>query len=152
MKKVRDVINREVQTITRETLVGEIVSIMKEKRLGKLPVLDGDQIVGVVTRDDILVKQGKSPVPPVIAFWEIMIALPNSKGFKEKMKKFISFKAEDIMEKDFYTADIDADLEGVVSEMLDKGYNYALVLENEKLVGIVTKSCLLYTSDAADEL
>ena len=143
MKKVRDVINRDVQTITRETLVGEIVSIMKEKRLGKLPVLDEDQIVGVVTRDDILVKQGKSPVPPVIAFWEIMIALPNSKGFKEKMKKFISFKAEDIMEKDFYTADIDADLEGVVSEMLDKGYNYALVLENEKLVGIVTKSDLI---------
>ena len=143
MKKVRDVINREIQTIKRETLVGEIVSIMKEKRLGKLPVLDGDQIVGVVTRDDILVKQGKSPVPPVIAFWEIMIALPNSKGFKEKMKKFISFKAEDIMEKDFYTADIDADLEGVVSEMLDKGYNYALVLENEKLVGIVTKSDLI---------
>lgn len=143
MKKVRDVINRNVQTIARETLVGEIVSIMKEKRLGKLPVLDGDKIVGVVTRDDILVKQGKSPVPPVIAFWEIMIALPNSKGFKEKMKKFISFKAEDIMEKDFYTADIDADLEGVVSEMLDKGYNYALVLENEKLVGIVTKSDLI---------
>ena len=143
MKKVRDVINRDVQTITRETLVGEIVSIMKEKRLGKLPVLDGDKIVGVVTRDDILVKQGKSPVPPVIAFWEIMIALPNSKGFKEKMKKFISFKAEDIMEKDFYTADIDADLEGVVSEMLDKDYNYALVLENEKLVGIVTKSDLI---------
>ena len=143
MKKVRDVINREVQTITRETLVGEIVSIMKEKRLGKLPVLDGEKIVGVVTRDDILVKQGKSPVPPVIAFWEIMIALPNSKGFKEKMKKFISFKAEEIMEKDFYTADIDADLEGVVSEMLDKGYNYTLVLENEKLVGIVTKSDLI---------
>ena len=140
---IRDRINRDVQTITRETLVGEIVSIMKEKRLGKLPVLDGDKIVGVVTRDDILVKQGKSPVPPVIAFWEIMIALPNSKGFKEKMKKFISFKAEDIMEKDFYTADIDADLEGVVSEMLDKGYNYALVLENEKLVGIVTKSDLI---------
>lgn len=143
MKKVRDVINREIQTITRETLVGEIVSIMKEKRLGKLPVLDGDKIVGVVTRDDILVKQGKSPLPPVIAFWEIMIALPNSKGFKEKMKKFISFKAEDIMEKDFYTADIDADLEGIVSEMLDKGYNYTLVLENEKLVGIVTKSDLI---------
>ena len=143
MKKVRDVINSNVQRITRETLVGEIVSIMKEKRLGKLPVLDGDKIVGVVTRDDILVKQGKSPVPPVIAFWEIMIALPNSKGFKEKMKKFISFKAEDIMEKNFYTADIDADLEGVVSEMLDKDYNYALVLENEKLVGIVTKSDLI---------
>ena len=143
MKKVRDVINSNVQTITRETLVGEIVSRMKEKRLGKLPVLDGDKIVGVVTRDDILVKQGKSPVPPVIAFWEIMIALPNSKGFKEKMKKFISFKAEDIMEKNFYTADIDADLEGVVSEMLDKDYNYALVLENEKLVGIVTKSDLI---------
>ena len=27
--------------------------------------------------------------------------------------------------------------------MLDKGYNYTLVLENEKLVGIVTKSDLI---------
>lgn len=143
MKKVRNVFNPNIQTITRDTLVGDIVATMKEKRLGKLPVLDGDKVVGVVTRDDILVKQGKSPIPPVIAFWEIMIALPNSKGFKEKMKKFISFKAEDIMEKEFYTADIDADLEEVVSEMLDKGYSYALVMENEKLVGIVTKSDLI---------
>ncbi len=30
-----------------------------------------------------------------------------------------------------------------VLEMLDKDYNYALVLENEKLVGIVTKSDLI---------
>lgn len=143
MKRVRDVVNTNIQTITKDTLVGEIVSIMKEKKLGKLPVLDGDKIVGVVSRNDILVKQGKSPVPPVIAFWEIMIALPNSKGFKEKMKKFISFKAEDIMDKDFYTADIDDELEGVVTNMLDKSYNCVLVLENKKLVGIVTKSDLI---------
>lgn len=143
MKKVRDVVNTNIQTITKDTLVGDIVLIMKEKKLGKLPVLDGDKIVGVVSRNDILVKQGKSPVPPVIAFWEIMIALPNSKGFKEKMKKFISFKAEDIMDKDFYTADIDEDLEGVVTNMLDKSYNCVLVLENKKLVGIVTKSDLI---------
>lgn len=143
MKRVRDVVNTNIQTITKDTLVGEIVSIMKEKKLGKLPVLDGDKIVGVVSRNDILVKQGKSPVPPVIAFWEIMIALPNSKGFKEKMKKFISFKAEDIMDKDFYTADIDDELEGVVTNMLDKNYNCVLVLENKKLVGIVTKSDLI---------
>ena len=58
MKKVRDVINSNVQTITRETLVGEIVSIMKEKRLGKIPDLDGDKIVGVVKREDILIKLG----------------------------------------------------------------------------------------------
>lgn len=143
MKRVRDVVNTNIQTITKDTLVGEIVSIMKEKKLGKLPVLDEDKIVGVVSRNDILVKQGKSPVPPVIAFWEIMIALPNSKGFKEKMKKFISFKAEDIMDKDFYTADIDDELEGVVTNMLDKSYNCVLVLENKKLVGIVTKSDLI---------
>lgn len=143
MKRVRDVVNTNIQTITKDTLVGEIVSIMKEKKLGKLPVLDEDKIVGVVSRNDILVKQGKSPVPPVIAFWEIMIALPNSKGFKEKMKKFISFKAEDIMDKDFYTADIDDELEGVVTNMLDKNYNCVLVLENKKLVGIVTKSDLI---------
>lgn len=82
-------------------------------------------------------------MPPVIAFWEVMIALPNSKGYKESLKKFISFKVEDIMQKDFYTAELNDDLENVITNMLNKGYNYVLVMENEKLVGIVTKSDLI---------
>ncbi len=143
MKKVKDVYNRNVITIGKETLVGDIVFIMKNQGFGKLPVLDGDKVIGVVTREDILVKQGKTPLPPVIAFWEIMIALPNSKGYRENLKKFISYKAEDIMQKDFYTADIDDDLETVVTNMLNKEYNYVIVTEYKKLVGIVTKSDLI---------
>ena len=59
------------------------------------------------------------------------------------LKKFISFKVEDIMQKDFYAADLNDELEDVVTNMLNKGYNYVLVMENEKLVGIVTKSDLI---------
>ena len=47
------------------------------------------------------------------------------------------------MQKDFYGADLNDELEDVVTNMLNKGYNYVLVMENEKLVGIVTKSDLI---------
>ena len=47
------------------------------------------------------------------------------------------------MQKDFYAADLNDELEDVVTNMLNKGYNYVLVMENEKLVGIVTKSDLI---------
>lgn len=143
MKKVKDVYNKNIVTIGKDTHLGDIIFIMKNQGFGKLPVVDGDKVIGVVTREDILIKQGKTPLPSVIAFWEVMIALPNSKGYKESLKKFISFKVEDIMQKDFYTADLNDDLENVVTNMLNKGYNYVLVMENEKLVGIVTKSDLI---------
>ena len=67
----------------------------------------------------------------------------NPVSYTHLLKKFISFKVEDIMQKDFYTADLNDDLENVVTNMLNKGYNYVLVMENEKLVGIVTKSDLI---------
>lgn len=143
MKKVKDVYNKNIVTIGKDTLLGDIIFIMKNQGFGKLPVVDGDKVIGVVTREDILIKQGKTPLPPVIAFWEVMIAIPNSKGYKESLKKFISFKVEDIMQKDFYAADLNDDLENVVTNMLNKGYNYVIVMENEKLVGIVTKSDLI---------
>ena len=47
------------------------------------------------------------------------------------------------MSKVKMVSSLEDDLENVVTEMLDKKISYTLVLENEKLVGIVTKSDLI---------
>ena len=142
MKKVKDVVNRNLITVSPSSSFEEVINIMK-KGVGKVPVLENEKVVGIITRDDILVKEGKFPLPPVIAFWEVMITLPGNKEYQEKLNKFSSYKVEDIMSKVKMYSSLEDNLEDVVTEMLNKKISYTLVLENEKLVGIVTKSELI---------
>lgn len=142
MKKVKDVVNRNLITVSPSSSFEEVINIMK-KGVGKVPVLENEKVVGIITRDDILVKEGKFPLPPVIAFWEVMITLPGNKEYQEKLNKFSSYKVKDIMSKVKMYSSLEDNLEDVVTEMLNKKISYTLVLENEKLVGIVTKSDLI---------
>jgi len=52
--KVSDVMIREPYTITRETTLEKAAQIIYEKRIGCLPVVEDDKIVGILTVNDIL--------------------------------------------------------------------------------------------------
>ncbi|MHB9024415.1 MAG: CBS domain-containing protein [Armatimonadota bacterium] len=51
---VRAYMGRNVVTITPQTTLPEIERLMIERDIGRLPVLDGGQLVGIVTRSDVL--------------------------------------------------------------------------------------------------
>ena len=143
MKTVYDLMTKDVITIGKNTNLNEIIKIMKEKGVGKLPVVDNDEVVGVVTRDDLLISSEKAPMPPVIALNDLFWALTKNKTFKEKYEKFIAFEAQGFMRKRFLKVYKESSIENVITDILEKDYEFALVFENEKLVGILTKSDLI---------
>ena len=58
--QVQDIMTTRVLTVTSDTLVSEIASLMTDKKINRVPVVDDDQLVGIITRNDIvrcLVKQ-----------------------------------------------------------------------------------------------
>lgn len=50
----REIMNREVITARPELEAEEAAKIMLEKRIGALPIVDRGEIVGIVTRSDLL--------------------------------------------------------------------------------------------------
>ena len=144
MKKIKDVVNRKVVTISPGETLDKIIALMKEKGIGRLPVVEKGKILGVVTRDDILIREEKAPLPPVIAFWDLLITLPGNKNFQEKLKKISSYKASELMSENYLISGEEDDLEEVVTKMLEEGYPYTLVVERDELKGIITKSDLIY--------
>lgn len=143
MKTIYDLMTKDVVTITKNANLNEIIKIMKEKGVGKLPVVDNDVVIGVVTRDDLLISSEKAPMPPVIALNDLFWALTKNKNFKERYEKFIAFEAQGFMRKRFLKAYKDTSIESVITDILEKDYEFALVFEDEKLVGILTKSDLI---------
>ena len=58
-RKVGEICTREVVTCTPETTVEELATLMVEHKIHLLPVLDGEKLVGVVARFDIIRSVGR---------------------------------------------------------------------------------------------
>jgi CBS domain-containing protein len=62
--KVRDVMTDRPRCVTLETPISEVAQLMESEDIGSLPVLEGDQLAGMITDRDIVVRaiaQGKDP-------------------------------------------------------------------------------------------
>jgi CBS domain-containing protein len=57
-RKVAEICRTEVVTCTPETPVSEVASLMVEKKVHLIPVVDQDRVVGVVARLDIIRTMG----------------------------------------------------------------------------------------------
>ncbi len=51
--KMRDIMTREVITVTEDTPIEEAARIMADNKIGGLPVLRDDKLVGIITETDI---------------------------------------------------------------------------------------------------
>jgi CBS domain-containing protein len=67
-RKVGEIMTREVVSVTPERPLDEIVALMERHRIKRVPVLDGDRLVGLVTRADLLRALARTleekPAPP----------------------------------------------------------------------------------------
>ena len=51
---VDTIMTREVFTVTPETDLGEVAGVMRDRGCGGLPVLDGEELAGIITEHDLL--------------------------------------------------------------------------------------------------
>ncbi|MBM9614196.1 CBS domain-containing protein [Desulfobulbus rhabdoformis] len=52
--KVGDICSQDLVSVTPETELDELATMMAEKKIHTLPVLDGDQLVGIIGKSDII--------------------------------------------------------------------------------------------------
>ncbi len=57
--KVRDLMTKNVETISPDTPESEIAEIMSKEEVNRVPVLDGEELVGIVTRGDLIKNMSK---------------------------------------------------------------------------------------------
>jgi|KBSMisStaDraftv2_1062788.scaffolds.fasta_scaffold120365_2 CBS domain-containing protein len=62
--KVREVMTDRPRCVTLETPISEVAELMESEDIGSLPVLEGEQLAGMVTDRDIVIRaiaKGKDP-------------------------------------------------------------------------------------------
>lgn len=124
---VEQIMNVEVSTLTKENTIADAVELMSERRIRHIPIIDQEkQLVGLVTDRDI-----KDATPSVFS----------SDDNREIMKQPLG----SIMTKEVITGHPLDFVEEVSSIFYDSKIGCLPILQDQKLVGIITQSDLLHT-------
>lgn len=99
--------------------------LMEEKSIRRLPVMDGDQLVGVVSRQDIA---NASP------------SLATTFSVREINYLLDRMKVQEIMVKNPVTISPDALLEEAATLMREERFSFLPVVDDGELVGVITES------------
>jgi CBS domain-containing protein len=120
MENIKELLaNRELYTVTKGTTIKDTVFYMAEKGVGLIPIMNEGKLVGVFSERDL--------VKRVIA----------------KNRSLDETKVEDVMSTKLIIADINEANESVLAKMKEAKTRHILIIENEKLIGVLSMRDLL---------
>ena len=141
MITAKDIMTTDVVTVDPKTSVKEAANIMSEKGISGLPVVQNGELVGIVTENDLIIKDKKLHFPEYINVIGGIIYLESYKKFREEFKKFIAVNVEELMTKDVITVSPDDSIEDIATIMHQENVNRLPVVDNSgQLIGIVTRA------------
>lgn len=101
-------------TVGKDQTLAFAHKVQREHRIRHLPVLDGGRLVGIISDRDLHLVETLKDVDP------------------EKVT------VEDAMTPDPFTVSPESSLDEVVAEMANKKFGSAVVIDNNKVVGVFT--------------
>jgi CBS domain-containing protein len=122
---VRDWMTATPVTITPRTSLSEAHRLMKQKKVRRLPVVDDGKLVGIVALSDVL--EAEPSGATTLSIYELNYLLAE-------------LKVDKIMKHNVITVKPDATIRDAASIMLEHKIGGLPVLEDGKLVGIITES------------
>ena len=146
MIKVKDIMTKEVISVSPETEITNAAKILLENRINGLPVIDAfGRLIGILCQSDLVAQQKGIPVPSVFTLLESFIPLTSIKRIDKEMEKIAALTVKEAMTLEPVTVSPETDIEDVAKLMVDKKYHTLPVVEGGKIVGIVGKEDVLKT-------
>ncbi len=146
MIKVKDIMTKELVTVSPQTEITIAAKILLEKRINGLPVIDDSgKLVGILCQSDLVAQQKSIPIPSVYTLLDSFIPLTSLKRIDKEVKKIAALKVEQAMTPKPVTVGPETDIEDVARLMVDKKYHTLPVMEGDKIVGVVGKEDVLKT-------
>jgi CBS domain-containing protein len=117
VEKARDVMKIGVKTVSRESSIYEAIRILVEHRISGLPVMDGREMVGIITEKDLL---------------RLVLDAEHTPG-----------PVGDYMTREIVAFDEEDDLDEIRSCLVENSYRRVPILRDSELVGIITRADLI---------
>ena len=148
---VDDMMTREVKLLNPDQTISDAVLEMAKHGISGAPVVDkNDQLVGIITENDILnalkntgKKQLEMVYPSLSMVSVTFIETMEEKETIEAFKEIANTKVSDIMTKGVTTVQSGSKLALIVNLIILKGVNRIPVMDGGKVIGIVSRTDII---------
>lgn len=132
--KVREIMNRSVITTSKDTTIKVCGDLMEKHDINGMPIIEGDKVVGVITRADIF----KAILPRYPEIYDDNEYYMNFEHIEERINKIQELKVKELMSFPPVTIDPEVSIIRAGSIMVLRRIKQVPVTDNDKLVGIIT--------------
>lgn len=148
--KAKDVMTTRLVTVTPDTDVRAIATLLIERHISAVPVTDGQgKLLGIVSEGDLLHRAESDTTPKARSWWLGLFSDPSDSA--TDYAKVHGMKARDVMTENVVTVTEDTPLADIAELLESRNIKRVPVVRDGKPVGIVSRANLLQGLVAARE-
>ncbi len=147
---VADAMTKDPVTCPADTPLRDAVALFRKHHIGGLPVMDGRELVGMVTESDIIALLESERIsddlwlPSPFEIIEIPIReFINWEKTKHALTNIGDMPVKKIMTRRVVTVTGDSEIEAAASLMLREGITRLPVLRGKTVIGIITRADII---------
>ena len=146
MIKAKDIMTKEIITVSPDAEITQAANLLLEKRINGVPVINtAGELVGILCQSDLIAQQKSIPIPSLFTLLDGYISLTTSKRMDKEVEKIAATKVAEAMTANPVVVDPETDIEKIAALMVEKNYHTLPVIDAGKLVGILGKEDVLRT-------
>ena len=139
--KARDVMTRDVVTVTGATSVHEVARLMTERHISGVPVVSADgALLGIISQSDLLHRAELGTERKKKAWLRFF---QDRDSMAAEFAKSHGLKVQDVMTRTLVSVHEDAELQDVATTLASSNIKRVPVVRDGKLVGIVSRGDLV---------
>lgn len=150
--RVKHIMTVDVVSVSPSASVGRVARLMHERAISGIPVVDIDrQVVGMVTDLDLILLNTRIEAPHFLPLLDGRIPLETPSHFKRRIRHAAGTTAKDLMTERVVTVGPEEDVETLAALMVKEQANPVPVVEEGRLVGVVSRADLIRWMTRDDE-
>lgn len=144
MLTARDIMTKNVVSVTLDTSLKDLAKIFVETRFSNLPVLDeSGNLVGTISETDLIEQHKPLHIPTVMTLFDWVFTIGNEKRFKEEVDRVTAATVGELYRKDPVTCSPDATVRELAGLMSQHKVHLLPVVEDGKMIGVLARLDLI---------
>ena len=139
----KDIMTKDVKTVSPDLEIREFALFLVKENVSGAPVV-GSQgtFLGIATEEDLIFQDKKINLPTFLNLFANIIPLGLDQT-EEELKKIAGTQLQDVMQNNPSTITTKTSVEEIATIMSEKRKYYLVVVEQNNVVGVVTKRDLI---------
>ncbi|HBR21492.1 MAG TPA: hypothetical protein DD713_02820 [Nitrospiraceae bacterium] len=144
MLTAKDIMTRNVTTVGATTTIEELARILMEHKISGVPVVDDNEnLIGIVTENDLISQNKRLHIPTVMRLFDAFIVLESQSKVEKEIKRLTAITVDDIYIKEIITVAEGTPVQDIATIMSEKKVHLIPVVEGKKILGIIGKIDLI---------